>query len=226
MQGAKKKVYVLIKILKVLTDSPAQSYHCKYTWDEVLNNRHSRDDTDINESEIGTALHQVIRHSTIRGKFNSVHPDLRAQGIVKVEVGEKGFIFHKDGWLDTGDQDTGDIGQAEVAGWVRNLGIAAFNAKDYRRALTYFEKSCNMLPESMEAWTSLGSALSEINALIEVKPHFLFDLKSYAQCAWVRAIAAEIGGQKKIESEAATERQYDASSIPAEPAPPFAKAGR
>ena len=45
----------------------------------------------------------------------------------------------------------------------------------------------------------------------------------------MRAIAAEIGGQKKIESEAATERQYDASSIPAEPAepaPPFDTAGR
>ena len=183
-------MYVLVKILKVLTASPAQSYHCKYAWNEVLIKRHSRRVKDIHESEIGVALWQVIRHSVIRGKFNSVHPDLRARGIVKVEVGEKGFIFRREGWLETGDQDTGDIGQAEVAGWVRNLGIAAFDAKEYRRALIYFEKSVNMLPESMEAWTSLGSALSEINALTEVKPHFLFDLKSYAQCAWVRAVAA------------------------------------
>ena len=36
----------------------------------------------------------------------------------------------------------------------------------------------------------------------------------------MRAVAAEIGAQKEIGSEAATERQSDASDIPAEPAVP------
>ena len=84
----------------------------------MLTNRHSRRNVDIEELDIGVALHQVIRHSIIRGKFNSVHPDLRAQGFVKVEVGEKGLLFRRDGWLDSRDQGTSDIGQADVAGWV------------------------------------------------------------------------------------------------------------
>ena len=171
-------VYVLLKILKGLTGSSAQRFHCKFAWNEVLTNRHTRRVTDIDESELGIALQEVIKHRIIRGKFNSVHPDLRARGIVKVEVGEKGFIFRREGWLETGDQDAGDIGQAEVAGWVRNLGIAAFDAKEYRRALIYFEKSVNMLPESMEAWTSLASTLSEMNAHNEVRPHILIDFKA------------------------------------------------
>ena len=39
---------------------------------------------------------KVINYFTIRGTFNSVHPDLRVQGVTRVEVGEHGFIFHRD----------------------------------------------------------------------------------------------------------------------------------
>ena len=159
-------VYVLVKILKGLTASPAQSFHCKFAWNEVLTNRHTRRVTDIDESELGIALQEVIKHRTIRGKFNSVHPDLRAQGITRLEVGEDGIFFHRDGWQETGNKvwDT-----KQVAALARRLGNVAFNDKNFSLALRYHEKSANIDPESMEAWTSLTTTLSETNALREVR---------------------------------------------------------
>ena len=41
------------------------------------------------------ALKKIIHYKTLRGKFSSVHPDLAAEGITKVEVGEKGLFFIK-----------------------------------------------------------------------------------------------------------------------------------
>ena len=52
--------------------------------------------------EIGAAIKEIIHHKTIRGKFSSVHPDLAAEGITKVEVGEEGLHFIKingPGWI-------------------------------------------------------------------------------------------------------------------------------
>ena len=89
--GRKKEVYVLAKILKWLTNSKTKSYQIKYVIDSVLHNKRN-----IREEEIGVTLLEVIDYFTIRGTFNSVHPDLRAQGVTRVEVGEQGLIFHRD----------------------------------------------------------------------------------------------------------------------------------
>ena len=43
--------------------------------------------------EVGAAIKEIIQFKTIRGKFSSVHPDLAAEGIARVEVGEKGLHF-------------------------------------------------------------------------------------------------------------------------------------
>ena len=43
--------------------------------------------------EVGAAIKEIIQFKTIRGKFSSVHPDLAAAGITKVEVGEEGLHF-------------------------------------------------------------------------------------------------------------------------------------
>merc|ERR1719192_2776849 len=43
--------------------------------------------------EVGPALKKIIHFRTIRGKFSSVHPDLAAEGITRVEVGEEGLHF-------------------------------------------------------------------------------------------------------------------------------------
>ena len=43
--------------------------------------------------EVGAAIKEIIHYKTIRGKFSSVHPDLAAEGITRVEVGEEGLRF-------------------------------------------------------------------------------------------------------------------------------------
>ena len=44
-------------------------------------------------SPASARIKEIIQHKTIRGKFSSVHPDLAAEGITRVEVGEEGFHF-------------------------------------------------------------------------------------------------------------------------------------
>ena len=43
--------------------------------------------------DLGKAIQEVIHYHTLRGKFSSVHPELRREGIVRVDVGEKGLHF-------------------------------------------------------------------------------------------------------------------------------------
>ena len=82
--------YVLLKILKYCTDSPARSYQMKFAVDRVFINK-SIDSTE----DLGLPIKEIIHYYTIRGKFSSVHPDLAAEGIIKVEVGEEGLFFIK-----------------------------------------------------------------------------------------------------------------------------------
>ena len=46
--------------------------------------------------ELGSVIQEVIHYYTLRGKFSSVHPELRREGIIKVEVGEEGLHFIRD----------------------------------------------------------------------------------------------------------------------------------
>jgi len=78
----------MTKILKYCTGSSARSYQCKFAVDRVFINK------DIESmEELGAAIKEIIHYSTIRGKFSSVHPDLAAEGITRVEVGEEGLHF-------------------------------------------------------------------------------------------------------------------------------------
>ena len=83
----KRDVYVMCKILKFCTNSSAKSYQCKYSVDQVLQNR------ERDNEEIGALLREVINFPSIRGKFTSIHPDLRAEGIMRVEVRDEGLHF-------------------------------------------------------------------------------------------------------------------------------------
>ena len=84
-------MYVLIKILKFCTGSSAKSYQCKFAIRDVLTNRVVSD-----AEELGDLIQEVIHSHTLRGKFSSVHPELRREGIVRVEVGEEGLHFIRD----------------------------------------------------------------------------------------------------------------------------------
>ena len=88
LMGRKLELYVLLKILKYCTGSSARSYQCKFAAQQVFMNKNIE-----STEEVGAALKEIIQYKTIRGKFSSVHPDLAAEGIAKVEVGEKGLHF-------------------------------------------------------------------------------------------------------------------------------------
>ena len=77
-------------MLKFCTGSSAKSYQCKFGIDCVLANR------AVVSEELGKAIQDVIHFKTLRGKFVSVHPELRREGIVRVDVGEKGLHFLRD----------------------------------------------------------------------------------------------------------------------------------
>ena len=91
LKGRKLDVYVLLKILKYCTGSSARSYQCKYAVNETFMNKSIE-----SMEELGASLKEIIHYQTIRGKFSSVHPDLAAIGITRVEVGEKGLHFISD----------------------------------------------------------------------------------------------------------------------------------
>ena len=77
-----------MKIIKYCTGSSARSYQCKYAVDDALKNKSIE-----SMEEVGAAIKEIIHYKTIRGKFSSVHPDLAAEGITSVEVGEEGLHF-------------------------------------------------------------------------------------------------------------------------------------
>ena len=91
LKGRKLDAYVLVKILKYCTGSSARSYQCKFAVSGVFGN------TSIESmEEVGAAIKEIINYNTIRGKFSSVHPDLAAEGITRVEVGKEGLHFISD----------------------------------------------------------------------------------------------------------------------------------
>ena len=88
LMGRKLDLYVLMKIVKYCTGSSAKSYQCKFAANQVLTGR-----KDVSMKELGAAIKETIHHSTIRGKFCSVHPDLESEGIIRVELEEEGLHF-------------------------------------------------------------------------------------------------------------------------------------
>ena len=88
LRGHKLEVYVLLKVLKYCTGSSATSYKVKFAVQQALLNKEIE-----SIDELGAAIKEIIHYDTIRGKFSSVHPDLAAEGITRVEVGEEGLHF-------------------------------------------------------------------------------------------------------------------------------------
>ena len=91
LAGRKLDAYVITKILKYCTGSSARSYQCKFATDQAFFHKHIE-----SMDEVGSAVKEIIHYHTIRGKFSSVHPDLAAEGITRVEVGKEGLHFIRD----------------------------------------------------------------------------------------------------------------------------------
>ena len=79
LQGKKKEVYALLKILKYAMDSDVKSYDAKYSVEMIFQNK---EPSDIH----GNALEEVLKHKNVRGHFNdsNVHPDLKKLGVTKI----------------------------------------------------------------------------------------------------------------------------------------------
>jgi len=88
--GRKSHVYVLLKVLKYCTGSSAKSYRCKYLIHKQL---HKSNPEQIN---LCNTIRELIQFPCLRGKFSSVHEDLMAEGISRVEVTKLGFHFLRD----------------------------------------------------------------------------------------------------------------------------------
>ena len=92
LKERKLEAYVLLKILKYCTGSSARSYQCKFAMDRGAFVNDSMESME----KVGPALKKILHYHTLRGKFSSVHPDLAAEGIARVEVGEEGLHFIAD----------------------------------------------------------------------------------------------------------------------------------
>ena len=87
----KLEAYAILKILKYCTGSVARSYQRK-----VCYVRSIQEQSIDGIEEVGAAIKEIINYQTIRGKFSSVHPELRREGITKIEVGKEGLRFLRD----------------------------------------------------------------------------------------------------------------------------------
>ena len=75
--------------MKYCTGSSVRSYQCKFAMDQAAFNNKGIESME----EVGRALKKIIHYKTLRVKFSSVHPDLAAEGINRVDVGEEGLHF-------------------------------------------------------------------------------------------------------------------------------------
>ena len=87
LEGTRRLVYTLTKMVKYFTGSSVKSYECKFAVYLVLMNKEPTMD------QIAEALRKVLNHPTIRGKFGGVHEDLRKLGVTKIVICENGINF-------------------------------------------------------------------------------------------------------------------------------------
>ena len=87
LDGTNKQIYCLLKVLKYVTGSSAKSYQCKFAVHNVLQTKTPA------TGKFGQTIQEVINYRNIRGKFNSVHQDLKNLGVTKIEIGDNGLNF-------------------------------------------------------------------------------------------------------------------------------------
>ena len=87
LEGTRRIVYTLTKMVKYFTGSGVKSFECKFAVRLVLHNKEPAVD------QIAEALRKVLNHPTIRGKFGGVHEDLRKLGVTKIVICENGINF-------------------------------------------------------------------------------------------------------------------------------------
>ena len=90
LKGWRLHIYVLLKILKLCVQPQPKltSYDLKWAVNEALLNMIPT------KEEIGACIRRVLNHATLRDRFDdSIHKELEALGIAKVEVLDERLRF-------------------------------------------------------------------------------------------------------------------------------------
>ena len=78
-------------MVKTFTSSSAKSIELKMAVERVLATT-----IDISSADLGASLRSVLQYEDIRGQFASIHPDLMAVGVTRMEVTDQGLCFFRD----------------------------------------------------------------------------------------------------------------------------------
>ena len=144
-------------MLKHFTGSSAKSYMIKFAL------KMSFSLFEDNRKDLGFNIRRVLRHWTIKDKFSSVHPELRAMGITGVEVGDSGFIFHrKDVDLSAKQKE---VKEAETE---KERGNEAYRRKDFAKAIVHYQRALDIDSENIINWSNLTAVMFQIKAFREV----------------------------------------------------------
>ena len=172
-------------MLKYFTDSTIKSYMAKFAIETTVFNGYEGE-------EVGSSIRRVIDHWTIRGKFCSVHPGLKRRGIVSIEVGDTGFIFHRE---EKPTRKNIDQCEAEKG---RLKGNSAYLKKDFAAAVTQYERALSREPQNIVLWSNLAAVMFELKAFKEVK---FLHIDLLCQCIWMCQMAVRVGKDTKVDKE-------------------------
>ena len=143
-------------MLKHFTGSTVKSYMIKFALNMTL--------LGGNPSSWGLSINKrVLSHWTMKDKFWSVHPDLRALGISAIEVGEKGIFFLRKDVGCSGDQK-----KMEEAEKAMERGTEAYIKEDFTEAISHYERALDIDSENYIHWGNLSAVMFKVQAFKEV----------------------------------------------------------
>ena len=190
MKDRRKDIYAVIKILKYCTNSSIKSYMAKFAMEMsvIVTLSHTLD--------MGSAIRRVLNHWSIRGQFSSVHPDLRKEGIRRVEVVEEGLHFIRNSDIDK----TLDWTEKQEAVRKKESGNVAYKKKDFCMAISNYEQAIQLDLEDMTSWSNLGAVMFETAAFREVSSvAHVCTLTVHPQCSWLCKMAVRVGERSQAD---------------------------
>ena len=87
LQGKRKQVYILMKILKKVTGADITSYLIKWAIQESLMYVRPRD------ISLESALKMVLEHRALSGKFSGVATAFKDRGVKEIDILQNGLRF-------------------------------------------------------------------------------------------------------------------------------------
>ena len=139
------------------SSSSVKSYMIKYALHMSLLG------VEVDASTLGLNIRRVLRHWTMKDKFSSVHPDLKAMGISAVEVGDSGFIFHRK-YVGFSAKEK----EVEEAEKEKERGNEEHRKSDFAKAIVHYQRALDIDSENGIYWGNLSAAMFGVKAFKEV----------------------------------------------------------